>query len=37
MIDVGSKVTVLGFGEEGTVQVVSAERDYPSRSLDSQD
>jgi membrane-bound ClpP family serine protease len=37
MIDVGSKVTVLGFGEEGTVQVVPMQRDYPSRSLDSKD
>ena len=37
MIDVGSKVTVLGFGEEGMVQVVPVHRDYPSRSLDSQD
>ena len=36
MIGVGSKVTVLGFGEEGTVQVVPVQRDYPSRSLDSQ-
>src|SRR5215217_6511235 len=37
MIGVGSKVTVLGFGEEGTVQVVPVHRDYPSRSLDSKD
>jgi membrane-bound ClpP family serine protease len=37
MIDIGSKVTVLGFGEEGTVQVVPVQRDYPSRSLDSKD
>jgi membrane-bound ClpP family serine protease len=37
MIGVGSKVTVLGFGEEGTVQVVPVPRDYPSRSLDSKD
>jgi membrane-bound ClpP family serine protease len=37
MIGVGSKVTVLGFGEEGTVQVVPEQRDYPSRSLDSKD
>jgi membrane-bound serine protease (ClpP class) len=37
MIDVGSKVTVLGFGEEGTVQVVPVQRDYHSRSLDSKD
>ena len=37
MIGVGSKVTVVGFGEEGTVQVVPVHRDYPSRSLDSKD
>ena len=37
MIDVGSKVTVLGFGEEGAVQVVPVERNYHSRSLDSKD
>jgi membrane protein implicated in regulation of membrane protease activity len=37
MIDIGSKVTVLGFGEEGTVQVVPVQRDYHSRSLDSKD
>ena len=37
MIGVGSKVTVLGFGEEGTVQVVPVQRDYHSRSLDSKD
>ena len=37
MIDVGSKVTVLGFGDGGVVQVVPMQRDYPSRSLDSQD
>jgi membrane-bound serine protease (ClpP class) len=37
MIDVGSKLTVLGFGEEGTVQAVPVQRDYPSRSLDSKD
>ena len=36
MIGVGSKVTVVGFGEEATVQVVSVQKDYPSRSLDSQ-
>jgi membrane-bound ClpP family serine protease len=35
MIGVGSKVTVLGFGEEGTVQVVPVQRDYyHNRSLD---
>src|SRR5215210_580190 len=37
MIGVGSKVTVVGFGEEGTVQVVPVQRDYPSRSLDAKD
>jgi membrane-bound serine protease (ClpP class) len=37
MIGVGSKVTVLGFGEEGTVQVVPVHRDYHNRSLDSKD
>ena len=37
MIGVGRKVTVLGFGEEGTVQVVPVQRDYHSRSLDSKD
>src|SRR5215211_4576679 len=36
MIGVGSKVTVVGFDEEGTVQVVSVERDYHNRSLDSK-
>jgi membrane-bound serine protease (ClpP class) len=36
MIGVGSKVTVVGFGEDGTVQVVPVQRDYPSRSLDSR-
>src|SRR5215212_2793531 len=36
MIGVGSKITVVGFGDEGTVQVVPVQRDYPSRSLDSQ-
>ena len=34
MIDVGSKVTLVGFGEGGTVQVVPVQGDYPSRSLD---
>jgi len=29
-------VTVVGFDEEGTVQVVSVERDYHNRSLDSK-
>ena len=32
-IGVGSKVTVVGFGEGGVVQVVPVERDYHSRSL----
>jgi membrane-bound ClpP family serine protease len=36
MIDVGSKVTVVGFGEEGTVQVVPVQRDYHRRSLASK-
>jgi membrane-bound ClpP family serine protease len=36
MIGVGSKVTVLGFGDGGVVQVVPVKRDYPSRSLDSK-
>ena len=34
IIEVGSKVTVVGFDEGGTVQVVSVERDYHNRSLD---
>src|ERR671912_1774679 len=34
MIGLGSKVTVVGFGEVGTVQVVSVQRDYHSQSLD---
>src|SRR5688500_4949823 len=34
MIGVGSKVTVMGFDEGGTVQVVSVERDYHNRLLD---
>ena len=34
MIGVGSKVTVVGFGEGGTVQVVPVQRDYHNRSLD---
>jgi membrane-bound ClpP family serine protease len=37
MIDVGSKVTVVGFGDGGVVQVVPVHRNYPSRSLDSKD
>jgi membrane-bound ClpP family serine protease len=34
MIEVGSKVTVVGFGEGGVVQVVPLESDYYRRSLD---
>jgi membrane-bound serine protease (ClpP class) len=34
VIEVGRKVTVVGFGEEGTVQVIPVERDYHNRSLD---
>ena len=34
VIGVGRKVTVVGFGEEGTVQVIPVERDYHDRSLD---
>jgi membrane-bound serine protease (ClpP class) len=34
MIGVGHKVRVVGFGEVGTVQVISVERAYHSRSLD---
>jgi membrane-bound ClpP family serine protease len=37
MIGVGSKVTVVGFDEGGTVQVVSVERNYHNRSLDMKD
>jgi membrane-bound ClpP family serine protease len=33
MIGMGHKVTVVGFGEGGTVQVVSVERDYHNQSL----
>jgi membrane-bound ClpP family serine protease len=36
MIGVGSKVNVLGFGDEGTVQVIPVQRDYHSQSLDSK-
>jgi hypothetical protein len=36
MIGVGSKVTVLGFGDGGTVQVIPVQRDYHSQSLDSK-
>src|SRR5215217_2936350 len=36
MIDVGSKVRVVGFGEEGAVQVIPVERADHSRSLDMQ-
>ena len=34
VIGVGGKVTVVGFGEEGTVQVMPVERNYYNRSLD---
>jgi membrane-bound serine protease (ClpP class) len=34
MIGAGTKVTVLGFDEGGTVQVASVERDYHNQSLD---
>jgi membrane-bound serine protease (ClpP class) len=34
VIGVGRKVTVVGFGEEGTMQVIPVERDYRNRSLD---
>src|SRR5215207_7689512 len=34
MIGLGSRVTVVGFDEGGTVQVVSMERGYHNRSLD---
>jgi hypothetical protein len=34
MIGVGHKVTVVGFGEVGTVQVIPVPRDYHSRSVD---
>src|SRR5829696_2886320 len=34
MIGEGSKVSVVGFDEGGTVQVVSVERNYHNRSLD---
>jgi membrane-bound ClpP family serine protease len=33
MIGAGSKVTVVGFGEVGTVQVIPVQRDYHNRSL----
>jgi membrane-bound ClpP family serine protease len=36
-IGVGSKVTVLGFGDGGLVQVVPVQRDYYRRSLDMKD
>ena len=36
MIDVGSKVSVMGFGEVGTVQVVPVQRDFHMRSVDSK-
>jgi membrane-bound ClpP family serine protease len=34
MIGVGSKVSVVGFGEVGTVQIIPVQRDYHSRSVD---
>ena len=34
MIGVGSKITVVGFGEGGVVQIVPGERDYYRGSLD---
>ena len=34
VIEVGRKVTVVGFGEEGAVQVIPVERNYHNRSLD---
>jgi membrane-bound serine protease (ClpP class) len=34
IIEVGRKVSVVGFGEEGTVQVIPLERNYHNRSLD---
>ncbi len=34
IIDEGRKVRVVGFGEEGTMQVIPVERDYHNRSLD---
>jgi membrane-bound serine protease (ClpP class) len=36
-IGMGRKVTVVGFGEEGTVQVVPAQGPYGHKSLDSKD
>jgi membrane-bound serine protease (ClpP class) len=38
IMEVGRKVRVVGFSDEGTVQVVPVERDYyPSQSLDVKD
>jgi membrane-bound ClpP family serine protease len=34
MIGAGRKVTVVGFGEVGTVQIIPVQRDYHSRSVD---
>src|SRR5918992_1037583 len=34
VIGVGRKVTVVGFGEDGTVQVIPMKSDYHNRSLD---
>jgi hypothetical protein len=36
-IGVGHKVTVVGFDEEGTVQVVPVQRAYYHKSVDSKD
>ena len=36
-IGMGHKVTVVGFNEEGTVQVVPVHMAYDHRSLDSKD
>jgi hypothetical protein len=34
MIGAGRKVSVVGFGEVGTVQIIPVQRDYHSRSVD---
>ena len=36
-VEVGSKVTVVGFDEEGTVQVVPVQRAYDHKFVDSKD
>jgi hypothetical protein len=36
MLRVGSKVTVVGFDEEGTVQVVPAQKAYDHGVVDSK-